>query len=419
MVNAMRCTPYLALNFSTTTRKHFLSSGKKFLVAPITLIVPGVLAGSKGALYYPQEEVEKSVPAWDGKPITVNHPVSENGKPLSAKDRSVFARQGIGHLRNARFERGRLIADGWFLPEKTKRVEPRIYQALVTGTKPVEVSTGLFVDEVPVEHSEYRGKSYCLKAVNYRPDHLAILPDERGACSVEDGCGLGIAQNHLFHKGVSEMDKKKTIDHLIANVCCWDEEDRPLLEGLSDNKLQALADQAEKDRRAAAVANAAQKGFEGTRFVYNAETEEVEVEVEAKEKKPPVEEEEEEEENEEATENKWLERAPASIREDLAFARREKAARKKTLIERLTVNVHDPKKRKQVVNRLSEYSLDTLQDLAVLAPEEDEAPAANSDLSINFSGAASPMRGKPIADVDKEDFLPLPKMTYSGTGFTF
>jgi hypothetical protein len=49
----------------------------------------------------------------------------------------------------------------------------------------------LFTDnETAPPGASHLGRPYNFVARNYRPDHLAILPDQRGACSIEDGCGL-------------------------------------------------------------------------------------------------------------------------------------------------------------------------------------------------------------------------------------
>ena len=53
----------------------------------------------------------------------------------------------------------------------------------------MELSTGLFTDN-ELSEGEFEGKSYKYIARNYRPDHLALLPDKIGACSVADGAGL-------------------------------------------------------------------------------------------------------------------------------------------------------------------------------------------------------------------------------------
>ena len=46
---------------------------------------------------------------------------------------------------------------------------------------------------------EYKGKRYHEVHRALEPDHIALLPDEVGACSVQDGCGAG--RVNAGHKG--------------------------------------------------------------------------------------------------------------------------------------------------------------------------------------------------------------------------
>src|SRR5690349_11461198 len=80
----------LTTNFSTVTsnvrgrvRERTLH-GRKYFVAPMTMMVPGVLAGNKGPLYYPPEEVSRDPMAWNHMPIVLNHP-EVNGLAVSAR----------------------------------------------------------------------------------------------------------------------------------------------------------------------------------------------------------------------------------------------------------------------------------------------------------------------------------------------
>lgn len=50
--------------------------GRPHLVAPATLIVPGVLNGSNGPIYYGPKAIRESVNLWNNVPVTVNHPPS-------------------------------------------------------------------------------------------------------------------------------------------------------------------------------------------------------------------------------------------------------------------------------------------------------------------------------------------------------
>ncbi|MCH7979611.1 MAG: hypothetical protein IH935_11645 [Acidobacteria bacterium] len=90
---------------------------------------------------------------------------------------------------------GKLQAEGWFDVDRLMRLDNRILNALHSGRK-IELSTGLFIDnEKAEEGADFEGKPYAFIARNYRPDHLAILSDQVGACSIRDGCGVMVNQS--------------------------------------------------------------------------------------------------------------------------------------------------------------------------------------------------------------------------------
>lgn len=168
--------------------------GRSYLVAPLSLIVEGVLSGSRGALHYPGDEISRSTQAWNGMPITVYHP-QQNGLHVSARHPSIASTQQVGTVYNAstiRLKDGRkkLKAEGWFDEELTKRVDNRVHDALMRGDS-MELSTGLFTENT-VEAGIYNGRNYSHVARGYIPDHLAILPDQIGACDRMAGCGLNV-----------------------------------------------------------------------------------------------------------------------------------------------------------------------------------------------------------------------------------
>jgi hypothetical protein len=165
-------------------------NNREFLVAPLTLIVPGVLNGSQGPLYYPPDQISRNVDAWNGLPLVVLHP-TRNGQHVSGRDPFAMANAEVGRVYNARIGKGgRLQAEGWFDVEATERVDhtKTIVPRLRRG-EPIELSTGLYTKNVP-EQGVFNGRRFTHVAKDYRPDHLAILPDRRGACSLSDGCGV-------------------------------------------------------------------------------------------------------------------------------------------------------------------------------------------------------------------------------------
>jgi hypothetical protein len=184
--------------------------GRNYLVAPMTLINPGVLNGSKGPLLYPPDEVAKNPQQWNGVPIVVYHP-HRLGQPVSASEPGILDSQGVGEVRNAT-SNGKLQAEGWFDVQKIQKVNPVLYQRLLKN-EAIELSTGLYTDNEDSSGS-FKGRPYTAIARNYRPDHLAILPDQTGACSVKDGCGVLVNSDGL----------KEKLHSLLNNV--WSDEAR-------------------------------------------------------------------------------------------------------------------------------------------------------------------------------------------------
>lgn len=188
-------------------------NGRQFAIAPITIIVPGVLPGSKGPLYYPPEEIARNTNDWNGKPLIVYHAYDEDNTPISAANPRTYEKQEIGRIYNARIQDSKLVVDGYFDLELTKKIDSRVYNRLMSRDK-IEVSTGLFTDnQLASPNSTYGDKPYTYVARNYKPDHLAILPDEKGACSITDGCGVFNKSEEDYTYFVSECPNCGSLNH--------------------------------------------------------------------------------------------------------------------------------------------------------------------------------------------------------------
>ena len=167
-------------------------NGREYVVVPMVMIVEGVLNGSAGPVLYPAEELEKFPASWNHKPVVVYHP-ELNGQPLSACDPDILTVQGIGLIMNSSWEKedgkkGKLKAEAWLEQARVEEVDERVAEA-IKNNQTLELSTGLFFD-AELQEGEFDGRHYKMIARNYRPDHLAVLPDKVGACSVEDGAGF-------------------------------------------------------------------------------------------------------------------------------------------------------------------------------------------------------------------------------------
>lgn len=241
----------IVANISGKTRIDFLQ-GRKHIVANVVMIVPGVLNGSRGPLYYPPEEVTANVSRWNNIPLLKDHPYT----PDSAKTPSILNSQGIGVVLNAYVEGEKLKAEAWFDIERTKNVDERIYSKLQKN-EPFELSTGLEGDEDEKSGTTQNGKDYRAIYRNYRPDHLAVFVDKTGACSLEDGCGVLV---NVTTNKESEMDKTKLVEQIIENCSCWSADEKDILMNFDQSKLEALAKETAKTKRNELIANAATSG---------------------------------------------------------------------------------------------------------------------------------------------------------------
>jgi len=178
----------ITVNFSSAVR-HDTMEGRDYLVAPMVMLTEGVHKGSNGWLYYPKDELSKTPESWNHKPVVVYHPTM-NGMGVSACDPDIITSRKVGVIMNTRYDKetGKLRAEAWLEKDRIEMVDKRISKSLENNDL-MELSTGLFTDNESVD-GEFNGKQYDTIARNYRPDHLALLPDKKGACSIEDGAGL-------------------------------------------------------------------------------------------------------------------------------------------------------------------------------------------------------------------------------------
>lgn len=176
--------------------------GRRHLVVPVVMMREGVHNGSHGPLYYTIEELGRYVEAWNGIPVVVYHP-QRGGQYVSANDPELTDRIVVGTVYNTHVEGDKLKAEAWLDESKLSQVSPLALAAIRQG-RPLDVSIGAFTDDDASEGT-WNGEHYVAIARNPRPDHLALLPGEQGACSWQDGCGVRL--NKKGGDGVSSTIK--------------------------------------------------------------------------------------------------------------------------------------------------------------------------------------------------------------------
>ena len=202
------------IQFNTTTTQPAYTiryenhQGRRHLVIPVVMMAEGVHCGSHGPVYHTSDELGRHPSAWNGIPVLVNHP-ARNGENVSANDPTIVESEVLGRVYNAHFDDSdnRLKGEVWLDEAVLQFRQPELLAHLIAG-RPMDVSIGAFTDDEPTEGA-WNGETYTAISHNYRPDHLALLPHARGACSWADGCGL--RANSAFEdidNGGNAMDKQ-------------------------------------------------------------------------------------------------------------------------------------------------------------------------------------------------------------------
>lgn len=157
-----------------------------YLVVPVVMMVEGVHRGSAGPVLHQAEHFAQNPSDWNGVPLTAGHPqVNDEFVSVQSADPSRWV---VGHVHNTRVVDNKLKAEAWINVQRAIAVNPEIINYIKEGKK-LEVSTGaMTIDEE--RSGQWNDEHYERVTNHYYPDHLALLPGDRGACSWQDGCGI-------------------------------------------------------------------------------------------------------------------------------------------------------------------------------------------------------------------------------------
>ena len=454
----------VTFNMSSAVRYDRME-GRDYLVAPMVMITEGVHNGSGGSLYYPKEELQKTPEVWNYKPVVVYHPTM-NGVGVSACDPTIISSRKVGVIMNTKYDKesGKLRAEAWLEKDRVQEVDDRILASL-ENNEIMELSTGLFTDNERTD-GEWQGERYTHVARNYRPDHLALLPDKVGACSVADGAGLlqlNAEQKSSLEVAIQNEFGQETIlkEIVTSQVICQNGDDlfqvdcsfedntflinadsrvnvngdglkdgqvgdtvpvtigesemakTEIVDGLIDNDATSFS---EEDREQLLELN--EELLQKIEPVVNDDPEEPaaeeddSVEEEAVAEEAPAEEAAEEAEevvdnNSDAlTVEEYIANAPEGIRDMLKAGLAAHQRDRQDLIDVVVANEKNIFSEAQ----LNSKSIDELQGLAALAGVEEE-PVANA-AAPSYAGAAAPAPVRNAKDGEEQPLL-IPTMNWS------
>ncbi len=185
--------------------------GRDYWVVPLVMMVEGVHSGSQGAILYTAEELGITQQAWNGSPVVILHP-DDNGHAISANDPDLV-KDIVGRIFNTVMDGLKLRAEAWLDIEHLQEVSPETAQQ-IQEQNALDVSIGVFMEEEIIE-GEFNNQEYTAIAHHMQADHLALLPNEVGACSFDDGCGV---RTNKHKKGGNEMKDltKPSIEQMLV-----------------------------------------------------------------------------------------------------------------------------------------------------------------------------------------------------------
>ncbi|HBL6734257.1 TPA: DUF2213 domain-containing protein [Klebsiella oxytoca] len=178
-----------ASNISTTTindQEHYVIRGAVPIVDDIVM---------NGGLY-PAEEINNSYQTMEGKLMPLPHPMVD-GKYVSANDPRAINTYHVGAWAQNVSKSGDQVVMDVYINKAVAETKPdgkrlinRLDEMIAgTNTDPIHLSTGLLTNKEK-KSGESKGKKHSWIARNMQFDHIAILLDEPGAGTPEEGVGM-------------------------------------------------------------------------------------------------------------------------------------------------------------------------------------------------------------------------------------
>ncbi|MGM8716652.1 DUF2213 domain-containing protein [Enterobacter kobei] len=178
-----------ASNISTTTingQEHYVIRGAVPIVDNIVM---------NGGLY-PAEEINNSYQTMERKLMPIGHPMV-NGKYVSANDPQAVNDYYAGAWAQNVSKAGDKTVNDVYVNKAVAETKPdgkrliaRLDEMIAgTNSDPIHLSTGLLLNKEQ-KSGESKGKKYSWIAHNMQFDHIAILLDEPGAGTPEEGVGM-------------------------------------------------------------------------------------------------------------------------------------------------------------------------------------------------------------------------------------
>lgn len=214
-VKELRVNAFTAVDNSKIRRETV--DGREYVIVPSATLAPNSVMNG---VLYPAEETARTYTQLDGKLAPLGHPKDASGKWISAGDPVAIHANHVGAFnRNVTLgEDGRVHVEKWIdvlFANATAR-GPELLKA-IEDEKPIHTSIAVWLRVHPVaEGLPYSGRAEYLSI-----DHDAILLDEPGAATPDDGVGLFVNVDAGTLSGMTQQEKHEVLR--AAGVARWPE----------------------------------------------------------------------------------------------------------------------------------------------------------------------------------------------------
>lgn len=194
--------------------------GREYRVVPAVLVQSQVLNNNLGRSYLPPEDITSAWAIhWNGVPVVVGDHPTVRGVSVSARSPDVLNAMGAGFIFGAHVDTvgdiAQLKAEVWLEVARAEQLgELKTILARLKKGETVELSTG-FNTLVEVTPGTVNNEQYDLILHPVDADHLAVFAEKVGACSLDDGCGLGVNKQE---GGNVKDDKAKEATGLLSRA---------------------------------------------------------------------------------------------------------------------------------------------------------------------------------------------------------
>lgn len=164
-------------------------NGRPVIIVPSTTMPDDIVMND---VFYPADEIKNSFMSLNRTPAPFGHPEDANGAFVSASDPEAINRYYVGaHNENVRQEK---MEDGRFRVHVDKVIDEQVAQQTENGRallnainegEPIHTSTGLWAN---ISDSEREDAKFSAADIQF--DHDAILLNEKGAATPDDGVGI-------------------------------------------------------------------------------------------------------------------------------------------------------------------------------------------------------------------------------------